>query len=74
MDNATESNASEIAGNQNIAQLANSEIKEQKHQMCKQIIDQLIDLVVETMVEEEDGYDRTRSSAVVERSDMTDRD
>ena len=42
--------------------------------MCKEIIDQLIDLVVETMVEEENAYDRIRSSAVVERSDMTDRE
>jgi hypothetical protein len=39
--------------------------------MCKQIVNDLIDLVVETMVEEEMTYDRVRSSAVVERSDMT---
>lgn len=74
LDNATESNASEVTNNQTIARLASSEVQALKTTMCKQIVYDLIDLVVETMVEEEMNYDRVRSSAVVERADMTDND
>ena len=40
--------------------------------MCRNIVFDLIDLVVETMVEEERGYERLRSTAIIERSEISD--
>ena len=73
MDNATESIISG-EGSQSSPMLRESELRTVSTNLCQSIVYDLVDLVVETMAEEENEIDRQRSFAVVARSDMADRD
>ena len=72
-DDITESLASEVAGPESSPLMRMSEVRSTSN-VCQAIVYDLVDLVVETMVAEESRQDRQRSSAVVARSDMSERD
>jgi hypothetical protein len=72
MDNITDSAASEHASLHSSPTLRQSELQAVSKNLCLSIINDLVDLVVETMVEEEKQQDRERSLAVVALSDMAD--
>lgn len=72
-DIVTESLVSEQASQESSPLLRLSEVRSISTNLCQAIVYDLVDLVVETMVAEEAQYDRQRSSAVVARSDMSER-